>query len=105
MDFKAMMDADIKEVFINEDEFAEWHTINGQQILMIVDNDRLFKRMQGEFGNVVECDLLFFCKVSELNLKLRPGSVITYDNQYSTIIDVKEVDGRYEVILQFNRGQ
>ena len=36
MTFKEIIEADIKNVFINFDEFASAHTINGKEILAVV---------------------------------------------------------------------
>lgn len=43
-DFKDMVQADIKEIFLNFDEFGEIHTINGEEVLIIVDENELTER-------------------------------------------------------------
>ena len=104
MNFKEMVEAD-NDIFINEDEFAEEHLIDGVPILMSVDSDRLARRMQGDLAGLTYCDLLFFCKASDLGYEPTPGKQLRYDDKYAVIVSVGIFGGLYEIILQFNRGE
>lgn len=41
--FKRLVESDIKDVFINFDEFADWHDINDEPILCVIDTDLVEK--------------------------------------------------------------
>ena len=39
MNFKEMVEADITSVFLNLDDFAETHEINGEAVVCVIDKD------------------------------------------------------------------
>ena len=102
MTFREIIEDD-NDVFINSEEFAEEHTIDGRPVLVSIDSDRLARRMQGDLAGLTNCDLLFYCKISDLGYEPSPGKVMTFDNKYAVIISVAQNTGLYEIILQFNR--
>ena len=104
MGLKEFLKRDLDK-FIREKDFSAEHLINGPPVMINIDSDRLTERIKGDLtGLLVNCDILFFCKVSDLNFEPAPGRKLQYDNSYATIMDVKQNDGEYEIILQFNRG-
>ena len=42
--FKDVLKSDIKQVFLNFEEFGEIHKINGQEVLLIIDENELTER-------------------------------------------------------------
>ena len=58
MSFKDQIRQDLDAVFLNVDEFAELHRIEGKEIPVVVDNDQLVKLKQGQILGLVEADLL-----------------------------------------------
>ena len=102
MSFKDIVNTDMS-IFINPDEFGETHRINGQQIEVVVDADRLSWRHSKDYeGNMVG-DLLYFVNISVYPwAKPKIGEVQTFDGKPYTVFDVKEPDGMYEIILQRN---
>lgn len=44
MTFKDAAYKDISNVFMNETEFGEWHTINGKKMLIVVDANEVEER-------------------------------------------------------------
>ena len=42
--FKDMVAADIDQVILNEEEFADWHDLNGTKCLCVVSDDATRKR-------------------------------------------------------------
>ena len=44
MNFKDMVAEDVKNVFLNPDEFGEEHEIDGEKIMVIVDNNEQIER-------------------------------------------------------------
>ena len=45
LSFKDCIAADIQQVFLNEDEFAGVHTVDGRPMRVILDDDGLQQRM------------------------------------------------------------
>ena len=51
--FKDAVKADVKSVFLNLDEFADMHDINGASIRCVVDVDEAASQFVGVFNNTV----------------------------------------------------
>lgn len=100
--FKEQVAQDIELVFLNFDEFAEPHYIEGSEILVIIDNEALEKRNQ-ELG-VSEADLLFFAKSADLPPMKTPGSFLNIDNKECLVESWAEEMGISKIILRQNRA-
>ena len=48
--FKEIMRADIDNIFMNADEFAGFHDVNGKRMLVTIDNNELIERATKEIG-------------------------------------------------------
>lgn len=81
MSFRDQVASDIDRVFINPDEFAELHTINGEEVLAVVSKDETKKRsrissrnydgLHGDFATVnVKKELLKAIPANGQNFKL-----------------------------------
>lgn len=103
MSFKTMAAADL-EILFNPDEFAEPHTIDGMQRLVVVDNDRLRYRSKVEYDGVVAGDILFYVSAAGILPQPRPGDRMKFDGVPCTVFDVREDTGMLEIILQRNVG-
>jgi hypothetical protein len=90
--------------FINPDEFGEIHNIDGNNVSVIVDNDKLQERRKKEFDGISVGELLYFAKVSDLTKKPMQDSIQLFDKRPYLVFNVREDNGIYEVILQQNRG-
>jgi len=89
---------------INSDEFAEIHNVDGKDVSVIVDNDKLQERSKKEFDGLSVGELLYFAKVSDLAKKPMQDSVQLFDKRPYLVFNVREDNGLYEIILQQNRG-
>lgn len=99
-----LMPSDIGTLFFNSDEFAETVTINGEQKSVIIDEDRLQKRVTAEYGGLSTGMILYFIPVSSFPSKPQIGGTQTFNGRHMFIGDVKENAGVYEIILTQNRG-
>lgn len=95
------------DVFVNSDEFAEPHLIDGRTINVIVDNEHLINRSKKEYDGITVGEILYFVKVSEYGPKKpRARDAQTFDGRLLYIFDVRGEDtGMYEIILSQNRGE
>jgi hypothetical protein len=103
MSFKDQVQSDLT-VFINDDEFAEPHVIDGRTINVIVDNDRLKERSKKEYDGISVGEILYFVKVEDFGEHPEQGTPQIFDGRPMYVFDCREDDGMYEVILQQNRG-
>lgn len=101
--FKDLILQDLSSVFFNPDEFSGTHKINGRDMTVILDDDRLSQRIQKDFDGMVIGEILYFVKKSEYGEKPSIGEPQRFDKRQMYITDVKEPDGMYEIILSQNR--
>lgn len=103
LSFKEQVKEDLN-MFFNLDEFAEKHYINGFLQTIVIDNELLKKRIQKEYDGILQADLLYFIKSSDISKKVKVGDSQKFDNGLYTVIDVKYDAGMYEIILQGARS-
>ncbi|HQB39393.1 MAG TPA: hypothetical protein PL053_08990 [Deltaproteobacteria bacterium] len=100
MSFKDQLQSDLA-VFINVDEFGELHTINGVQLNIVIDNDKLKERQaKAEYG--YEGELLFYVPKAAYGAAPAIGQVITFNGDVYRVADVQENIGMYSITLTGN---
>jgi hypothetical protein len=106
MDFKQHMAADIENIFINLNEFAETVTINGAKVNVMEDSDKLLYRIQKNYDGLIIGDVLFYisteeyAKIPHLSPVPTANQAIRYNGKAATITNVGKQGGLYEIIIQ-----
>ncbi|MGW8956621.1 hypothetical protein [Paenibacillus sp. NPDC055715] len=125
MNFKDQLEKDVKDVFLNEKEFADWHEIsfmsppkNGMpaipeppvRLLVTVDDDELRDRKSSASNptdGVYDADLLFYAQRSDLFLHFGrlPAlqSKIKFDGRIYTVADLQD-DGNMITVTLGRKG-
>lgn len=104
--FKEYIAKDI-DTFINLDEFSEMVNINGTEVPVVEDHEKLEYKIKKDYDGLIIGDVLFYIKFDECR-KIRnmnpPKSnvAISYKGIPSVITSVAEDMGIYEIILQRN---
>lgn len=104
MSFKEQIQKDLDTVFFNLDEFAELHRVEGVQIAVVVDSDRLNKLKQGQILGLVEADMLLMGRASDFPKDLEPGRLLNVDGRELIVTDSGHDMGMVEVALRQNRN-
>ena len=108
MTFKEAIRNDISEVFMNTDEFAALHTLNGKSIPVIVDNNELIersKKAKSDMDGVNVKTTLIFVKARDYGGGVPPvGYAITLDGVSYRVTDAMNEDGVYSIHLEANRN-
>lgn len=105
MSFKEILAEDVNSVFLNLEEFADYHDIDGRQVRVVVDSDTLLKRqlkLNREAG-VYDGDLLFFARASDMDLP-PIGKVIRFDGRPCRVVNTQEAGGLLTVTLKGTRS-
>lgn len=93
------------DVFINTDEFATTHNVNGSEINLILDNDLIEewgKNRQTGFkdpAGIYNSDIMFIVKSKDFGEKPVPGENIRFDSELYQVADAKEESGSYLIGL------
>lgn len=102
MGFKEQTQKDMA-VFFNSSEFAETVLIDGEPVDVIIDKEQLKKR-EIEFDGLGAGAILYFAPVSAFSEKPAFRNSQRFGKRLMYIVDVQEVDGTYEIILDHTTG-
>lgn len=104
MSFKDQVQQDLDAVFLNTDEFAEIHRIEGAEITVVVDNDQLNKLKKGQILGLVEADMLLMGKAADFPPGMEPGRLLNVDGRELIVVNSGKDMGLMEVALKQNRN-
>jgi hypothetical protein len=88
MTFKEQIKQEVATVFLNEQEFAEVHDIEGQSVLLIMDKD-VYNQMSGmNFEGVYQSTVALFIKTGTIE---RPvvGQIMRLDGNIYLVRDCR----------------
>lgn len=97
MNFKDQLAGDMA-AFINPKEFAEEHSINGQSILCIIDED---KSSKSQTDGVYVVRRRLFVSLAALGYRPVPEQKMNIDNQNYFVVDCIGTD-LLEIVLEAN---
>lgn len=107
MGFKDIVKADVHNVFLNLEEFADTHTVNGTEMPVLIDNNEQIERekrnnqsMDGIFTN----QRLIYVAASDFGPLPKQGSILTLDKRTFRVADAVDEDGIYSITLEANRA-
>lgn len=105
MNFKESLVNDLSKVFINTNEFADTHNINGVDVDCVVDKD-LTDGLKNPMSNyqregVFLRQILLFVKVADIEKPVE-GERLTLDNELYIVDNVSEDNGLLEIHLSRN---
>ena len=103
MSFKEQIMADLDAVFLNLDEFAELHRVEGKEIAVVMDNDQMNKLKKGQILGLIEADILLMGKEADFPAELEPGRMLNLDGREMLIVNSGRDLGLVEVALSQNR--
>lgn len=101
MSLKGEIINDIDNVFLNFDDFAEEHIIEGKKVLCIYDEETLKTRHGSAEIGVDESTLLLFAKVEDLP-KRKKGGLLNVDHKEYMIDDWNVNFAMAEIALHRN---
>lgn len=104
MSFKEQLKDDLSEVFFNIDEFAEMHTLGGQEVPLIIDDDELQKRRIKAAEGTYVGDMLLLVETKHINKKPVEGKKLTLDGKPYFVISCEEKEGLYEIAIGANES-
>lgn len=105
MSFKDVIKQDITNVFLNFEEFATKHNINGKAILAVVDDDLTTERSITDVNNIYYGSKLMYVSAEEIGFKPTIGGNIRLDGMLYQIKSVTDSMGMYEVVMEKYQGR
>ena len=106
--FKGQLEKDIFNVFFNNDEFSDYHLVDGKSMHVLFDEYELKKNDTSDkvaTEGIYLDQLLIFVPVDEFGPKPRTGRSIGLDGKKTyRIVDVSTEDMVYRIHLEAIRG-
>ena len=103
-EFKSVIQNDINQTFFNTDEFCDYHTINGKEMRVHIDNLELSKRDPSgtkDSDGMYTDSMMIFVPAKEFGAKPKIKVRIVLDEKKSySIVKVDEEDGVYILTLE-----
>lgn len=88
MNLQDVIQADVSAVFLNTDEFAETHTIDGRQVVCVIDTDT-DSPYSGPIGEgVVLVSRTVYARESDLAKPPAQGRMMMIDSKPYTVLSV-----------------
>lgn len=105
--FKDIASDDVHDVFMNEDEFSDSHTINGTAMAVQVDNNEQIereKRAKQNMDGIYQNQKLIYVAADDFGPLPKQGSILNFDGKIYKVDDAIEEGGVYSITLKANKA-
>lgn len=107
MDFKDCIVADLHGVFLNENEFAELHTVDGKPMRVLIDDDALLERDAARGGvhtdGLYKTRRLLYLSKADYGGRPAPGKALNLDDRIWYVVQAEDAAGMLTLELEANR--
>ena len=108
MTFKDILARDVKQVFLNPDEFGEVHKVNGTPMTIVLDdveNIEREKKMKSTMDGIYNRQILIYVKAAEFGDLPAREDLVRLDGKTYQVADAVDEDGIYTITLEANRSR
>ena len=106
LSFRDCIAADIHQVFLNEDEFAEIHTVDGRPMGVILDDDGLQERDAARGGvhtdGLYKSRRLIYLSKADYGGRPVPGKAVNLARRVWYVVSADEDAGMMTIELEAN---
>lgn len=106
MSFKDQIKQDLSDIFLNLDEFAYLHRIEGKEVPVVIDSDimaKLSKIGDNRIHGMDEADMVIMGKASDLPENLDPGRLLNLDGREVIVVTTTSEMGLVQIAVRQNR--
>ena len=106
MSFKDQIKQDLSDIFLNLDEFADLHRIEGKEVPVVIDSDimaKLSKIGDNRIQGMDEADMVIMGKASDLPENLDPGRLLNLDGREVIVVTTTSEMGLVQIAVRQNR--
>ena len=106
MSFKDQIKQDLSDIFLNLDEFADLHRIEGKEVPVVIDSDimaKLSKIGDNRIHGMDEADMVIMGKASDLPENLDPGRLVNLDGREVIVVTTTSEMGLVQIAVRQNR--
>lgn len=99
MSFSEDIFDDIDELFFDQDFFGTLHNFDGEDIVVIVDDDYLEQQNKKWKDEVDKNSVLLFVKESDMKRKLSVNSAVLFDRKDYFVHVISKQNGVWKILL------
>ena len=106
MSFRDQIKQDLSDIFLNLDEFADLHRIEGKEVPVVIDSDimaKLSKIGDNRIHGMDEADMVIMGKASDLPENLDPGRLLNLDGREVIVVTTTSEMGLVQIAVRQNR--
>ena len=106
MSFKDQIKQDLSDIFLNLDEFADLHRIEGKEVPVVINSDimaKLSKIGDNRIHGMDEADMIIMGKASDLPENLDPGRLLNLDGREVIVVTTTSEMGLVQIAVRQNR--
>ena len=106
MSFKDQIKQDLSDIFLNLDEFADLHRIEGKEVPVVIDSDimaKLSKIGDNRIHGMDEADMIIMGKASDLPENLDPGRLLNLDGREVIVVTTTSEMELVQIAVRQNR--
>ena len=106
MSFKDQIKQDLSDIFLNLDEFADLHRIEGKEVPVVIDSDimaKLSKIGDNRIHGMDEADMVIMGQASDLPENLDPGRLLNLDGREVIVVTTTSEMGLVQIAVRQNR--
>lgn len=103
MSFKDQIKQDLSDIFLNLDEFADLHRIEGKEVPVVIDSDimaKLSKIGDNRIHGMDEADMVIMGKASDLPENLDPGRLLNLDGREVIVVTTTSEMGLVQIAVR-----
>ncbi len=107
LSFQAILQQDVKQVFLNPLELGETHLVNGEPMTIALDdveNIEREKKMKSHMDGIYTKQVLFYVASADFGPLPKEGGIIDLDGQKYTVLDATDECGIYGITMESNRS-
>lgn len=106
--FKDILHQDIKQTFLNPEEFGEEHTVNGKPMVIVTDDLEIIEREKKMRPNMDDGtftrQVFFYVAAEDFGSLPAQGGIIDIDGMKYIVVDATDEAGVYGITVQANRS-
>lgn len=108
MSFKDILQRDIKQTFLNLEEFGEMHEINKKPMVAIFDDIEHVereKKMQSHGDGLYARQYFLYVAAEDFGALPAQGKIVTVNGKKYLVVDATDEAGIYGITLEANRSK
>lgn len=106
--FKDILKSDIENVFLNQNEFAEEHLVDGVSMKIIIDNNEMLERekryKKALEDGISQKQVLFYVSAAEFGRLPKIGRILMLDKRSYRVTDAIREGSVYSILLEANKS-